>query len=232
MRDIFDIFKTEIVDRIDNTVKVLTVTNVATTFTVTLCNNKWVRVGQYLTDADNKQWRITEISEAGVITCTKPTGANDIVKRDILTIKEPVPLYGTNKTANADYIKLSNDSRLKLPLVWIVENVTEEEYGLMQSLERRSDIRVYFLDDNNPKQYATLDYRRNVVTPMLGLKDSFIDAVKGNRLFDTLDSWRIRPITRLGNEDEKGVFENILSENLSGVELRITLPIFKLNCNC
>jgi hypothetical protein len=130
------------------------------------------------------------------------------------------------------YLKLGRDSRLKLPLVWLVESVTEEEYGVRSNLERKSSIRVLFLDNNNPKQYQTNDYRLNVVSPMIGLKDAFIKAVLGNTLFNDLESWNTRPFTRLGVESDKGFEANILDENLSGVELSITLPIRKTNCKC
>lgn len=232
MKDIYDIVQDEIFDNLNKSVKILTVSNVTTVFTITLCDNKWIRVGQDLTDLGGKLWRITEIDIDGVITCTKPTGATNLVKYQVLTIKQPIFIFGTRINANNDYLKLGRDSRLKLPLIWLVESVSEEEYGVKSNLERKSSIRVLFLDDNNPKQYQTNDYRLNVVSPMIGLKNAFIKAVLDNRLFNELDSWNTRPFTRLGTESEKGFEANILDENLSGVELSITLPIRKVNCNC
>ena len=92
---------------------------------------------------------------------------------------------------------------------------------------------TFFLDDNNPEQFNNVDYRQKVVSPMIALKDEFLLVIQKNVLFEDYGSCRTRPITRFGNEDEKGSFENILDENLSGVELRITLPINKSgNCKC
>ena len=144
MKDIYDIVQDEIFDNLNKSVKILTVSNVTTVFTVTLCDNKWIRVGQDLTDLGGKLWRITEIDINGVITCTKPTGATDLVKYQILTIKQPIFIFGTKINANNDYLKLGRDSRLKLPLIWLVESVSEEEYGVKSNLERKSNIRVLF----------------------------------------------------------------------------------------
>ena len=232
MKDIYDIVQDEIFNKLNKSVKILTVSNVTTVFTVELCDNKWIRVGQDLTDVGGKLWKITAISSTGVITCNKPIGATNLVKYQVLTIKQPFFLFGTQVNANNTYLKLNKYSRLKLPLVWLVESISETEYGVRSNIERKSSIKVLFLDDNNPKQYLTNDYRLNVVSPMIGLKDAFIKTILNNNLFDDLESWNTKPFTRLGAESDNGFINNIIDENLSGVELTITLPIRKTNCKC
>ena len=232
MKDIYNIVQDEIFTLLDKSVKITSVSNISTVFTVELCHNKWVRVGQDLTDTDDKLWRITSIDIDGIITCNKPTGATDLVKHQTLTIKQPIFIFGTQINANNTYLKLNKDSRLKLPLVWLVASINEEEFGVRSSIERKSSIKVLFLDDNNPKQYLTNDYRLNVVSPMIGLKDEFIRVVQDNNLFETLDNWNVKTFDRLGQESDNGFINNIIDENLSGVELTITLPIRKTNCKC
>ena len=233
MRDIYDIVQEEIFNKIDVNVTVESVTSLSNNRQIlTLCRNKWARVGNYLTDIDNKQWKIESIAENGDITVIKPTGATNIVKRNVLSLKNPIYLFGTQITANNEYLMKGNDVRTKLPIVWLVESIREQEFTFKSQTERKSDVKFYFLDDNNPKQYLSKDYRKNVVTPMIGLKDEVIRVINTNLVFDDIDSYNTRPITRFGNEDEKGYFANILDENLSGVELTITLPILKSGNNC
>lgn len=234
MTDIYDIVKNEIFDNIDSTVTIVSIVSTGGGSTVvSLCNNKWIRVGQSLTDSDPKAWVITSIASNGDVTLTDPTAPTALVKRQVLTIKAPNWLFGTHWSAGAEYTLRGSDNRVKLPLVWMVEQIREEEYGIKSSLERTSDIRVYFLDDNNPEQYLNADYRSNVVSPMIGLKDEFNRVIKDNILFDVIESFRTRPLTRFGNEEEKGYFENILDDNLSGVEEIVSLPIFKVDeCKC
>ena len=232
MKDIFDIVKDEIVDKIDLTVKVVSVSNVGSVFTIELCNNKWLRVGQFLSDGV-KNWLITDIDSVGIITCTKPTGATNIAKRQILTIKAPTFMSGTKLAVNSEWLSLTNDMRNKLPLIWLLESIDEQEFGIKSAIERKSKIRVLFLDDNNPKQYLIKDYRKNVVSPMLGLKDGFNEAIKKNLIFDYIESWIVKPFTRFGTENENGYLKNILDADLSGVQEDITLPIYKRKeCKC
>lgn len=234
MIDIYDIVQDEIFANIDKTVEITAIVSAGGGSTVvTLCKNKWIRVGQVITDGLSKEWLIASIAANGDVTLTDPTSPTALVKRQVLTIKDPQYLFGTHWSANNEYTLRGKDSRTKLPLVWLVENIREEEFGIKSSLERNAQLRFYFLDDNNPTQYLNADYRLNVITPMIGLKDAFIQAVKDNLLFDVLESWTTRNLTRFGNENEKGYFENVLDENLSGVELVITLPIFKRgDCKC
>jgi hypothetical protein len=232
MKDIFDIVKDEIIDKIDLTVKVISVSNVGSVFTIELCNNKWIRPNQYLNDGSHN-WLITAINSNGIITATKPNGATNIVKRQSLTIKAPTFMSGTKIAVNSEWLNLTNDLRNKLPLIWLLESVEEQEFGVKSSIERKSKTRVLFLDDNNPKQYLIKDYRKNVVSPMLGLKDSFVDAINKNLIFDYIESWGSKPFTRFGTENENGYLNNILDADLSGVQLDITLPIYKRkDCKC
>jgi len=232
MKDIFDIVKDEIIDKIDLTVKVVSVSNVGSIFTIELCDNKWVRVNQYLNNGAHN-WLITAINSNGIITATKPTGSSNITKRQILTIKEPTFMSGTKLAVNSEWLSLTNDMRNKLPLIWLLESIEEQEFGIKSSIERKSKVRVLFLDDNNPKQYLIKDYRKNVVSPMLGLKDSFVDAINKNLIFDYIESWSSKPFTRFGTENENGYLNNILDADLSGVQLDISLPIYKRKeCKC
>lgn len=233
MKDIFDIVKDEIVDKIDKTVKIISVSNVGSVFTIELCNNKWLRVGQNLNDGTHL-WKVTSINSVGIITSTKPTGATDLVKRQILTLKTPTFLAGTKIAVNNEWLLKDNDLRNKLPLIWLLESIDEQEFGIKSAIERKSKLRILFLDDNNPKQYAKVnDFRKNTVIPMLNLKDSFNEAVEKNHLFDYVESWNTKPFTRFGTENENGMLKNILDADLSGVQEDITLPIYKRKeCKC
>lgn len=234
MRDIYELFQTEIVDKINCIVEVKNVTPLTNgSQNITLCNNKWLRVNQYLTDLNGFAWLVTNISNEEIITVKKPSGATDIVYLQKLTVKQPKFLFGSMTTANNEYLLRGLDNRQKLPLIWLVENITEKEYGRESSIERDSNFRVYLLDDNNPNQMLADDFRNEVVYPMIALKDEVVKAIQKNRIFKRYDSIDTRPFTRFGNENEKGVFQNILDDNLSGVELKINLSIYKdKKCIC
>ena len=233
MKDIYDIVQDEIFSKLNNEVKIVSASALSGgTQTIVLCVQKWVRVGTYLKDVSNKNWLIQSITDNEIVV-KKPTGATNLSVNQTLTLIEPKFLFGTRISADNEYKKTSNDNRNKLPLIWLVENIRETEYNYGSAIERDASLRFYFLDDNNPKQYLNEDYRKNVVTPMIGLKDEFLRIVRSNKIFQTYESVDIRTITRFGNETEQGVIENILSDNLSGLELSIKLSVKrKKECNC
>jgi hypothetical protein len=234
MKDIYYIVQDEIFNKINLDVKVKSVNSLSSgTQNIELCYMKWVRVGEYLKDSSDKLWKVTAISSLNVITVKKPTGATDIVLNDSLSVVAPKFLFGTHTSANNELTLKRQKTNNILPLIWLVENIRETEYGKMSSIERDSQLRFFFLDDIDPSNGLNEDFRKNAVSPMIALKDEFLRVINLNPIFKRYVSCDTRTITRFGNEKEKGVFENILNDNLSGVELNITLNIFKnYKCNC
>jgi len=234
MRDIYDLVQSEIFDKINTSVKVVSASALTSgNQNIEFCNNKWVRVGQYVKDSSDKLWKVISISSLGVVTLKKPTGATNITSKDVLYVITPKFLFGTHTSANNELTLKRQKTNDILPLIWLIENIGEVEYGKQSVIERDSSLRLFFLDDIDPSNGLNEDFRKNVVSPMLNLKDEFLNVVSNNPIFKEYSSVDIRTITRFGNEKEKGVFENILNDNLSGVELRITLNIYKKNkCNC
>ena len=52
------------------------------------------------------------------------------------------------------------------------------------------------------------------------------------RQFKVIEDFELITFSRFGVEQQTGMFQNILDANLSGVELRITLTMYKANCKC
>ena len=235
MEDIYNIIKRDVFGKMNRDVSVL-VANVSVGGfqIVSFCNNKWMRVGQSITDSSSNAWLITAIAENGNVTLKVPTAITDLVKRQVLEVVAPKFLFGTHRSANNEFtMKIGNDIDV-LPLCWLVENIEEQEYNSNESSkEREANIRLYFLDYSDVGEYLNEDYRLNVVSPMIALKDEFIRVIDSDRVFDGTNNRRTRPITRFGNENEKGVFENILNHDLSGVELKINIHRYRTGeCKC
>ena len=120
----------------------------------------------------------------------------------------------------------------KTPLIWLLEIISETGYGRGSSLERDIETRLFFLDETDPQQYYTKDHREQVVLPMQKLMNQFLEVVNKNRMYETVDNYRYKTFSRFGVEQDKGVIENILDANLSGVALELTLTRYKENCKC
>lgn len=235
MRDIVDIVKNEIVAKINNSVEITSVSALSSNQQIIrLCSNKWCRVGKYLSDQDHFKWLIVSIDPAGFITVEKPQFSTGLVARQILYLHPPGFLFGTAKSANVEFVDRINAEESIFPLIWLVEWIREKEL-FRSSIERESDIRVYFLDEVDIKEYMNEDFRSEGVAPMLELKDGFNDAIRDNiQYFTKTTECVTRPITRFGEQDEKtGYFKNILNNDLSGCEETITLKVNRVEeCKC
>jgi hypothetical protein len=88
-------------------------------------------------------------------------------------------------------------------------------------------LRIFFLDQTDITQYYTAEHRANVVQPMIDLARQFIQVIENTPSFGRIEQYQIRTFSRFGVESQKGMIQNILDANLSGVELQVTLPVYK-----
>ena len=134
---------------------------------------------------------------------------------------------GTRLAANQEWTMADSNLQNKLPLVWLLETINERFYGIQSPLERESELRIFFLNETDITQFYTEDHRANVVQPMTDLARQFIQVVDSTPSFKKIEQYQIRTFSRFGVESQKGVIQNILDANLSGVELQVTLPVYK-----
>jgi hypothetical protein len=161
------------------------------------------------------------------------TDIADIVKGIVNQIVWPTPLFfqtGTRMAANQEWTMADSNLANKLPLVWLLETINEKFYGPQSTLERESELRIFFLDETDITQFYTEDHRTNVVQPMTDLAQKFMQVVLNTPAGRMVETYQIRTFSRFGVESQKGVIQNILDANLSGVELQLTLPVFKTYC--
>ena len=139
---------------------------------------------------------------------------------------------GTKLATNREWTIADPDLENKLPLVWLLEVISETGYGRGSALDRSIEVKLFFLDETDPSQYYTKEHREQVVKPMQKLMMEFFKVVDKNRMYEAVENYRYKTFSRFGVEQENGVFENILDANLSGVALELTLTRYKINCKC
>lgn len=210
----------------DNVVHVSSVTdNVLTT-----CGIKWARVGMVVTDSGDNSYTITEINhEARTITLSE-----NLITGTTIALKMPLFSSGTPIATNKEWKAFDRDERAKLPFAWLVEPTKERFKGQQDTLERESDILMVFLDSNNVNQWLTMDTHDNRLQSLYNMVDAFIQAIKDNPLFySDLLEFDTKNFTKFGKETTRGMELNIIDANLTGVELRLTLPINRAEeCYC
>lgn len=194
------------------------------------CKTKWARVGKPIFDALDNEYLITEVVLDDYIVATPIGHGNDL--DGLCSLVKPFWITGTRLAANREWTIASNNLMDKLPLIWMLELMSETIYGRGSTLERDMELQLFFLDETDPAQYYTAEHRKQVVEPMQQLMIEFIETINRLKEFKTVEDYRIRTFSRFGTESEQGVLENVLDANLSGLRLDLTLSKYKENCKC
>lgn len=154
---------------------------------------------------------------------------------DVIT---PNYIHGTVKMA-ANEIDAVNNKVDLVPFVYLFEVIREDENTDEESMiDRESDLRIFFLNTANYKDWLTEDHYTNVIYPMRQMVDLFIKKVKASKFFtyDT-DYQKINYINFSQDGNQK---ESVFDCNLSGIELKLFAKIRedlscvnfnKCNCN-
>lgn len=194
-----------------------------------VCNTKWARVGKIVTDSLDRRFRITEIGYDEYIIAEALDGGE---LDGVFYLTNPFFITGTKRATNTEWTLADSNLENKLPLIWLLEVISETGYGRSSIIEKDIDIRLFFLDETDPSQYYTKDHREQVVIPMQKLMLEFLAVVEQNRKYQTVENYRYKTFSRFGVEQETGVVQNVLDANLSGVALEVTLTRYKENCKC
>jgi hypothetical protein len=226
-QDISNIIDQIVLD-IDNTIE--------GTFNVTLnrtdvCKTKWIRKGKKVKNSSGNEYMVIDFAVDEWVVAT-PIVSTSPPLNGTISINEPYFITGTKMSANREWTIVTNDVTAKTPIVWYLDFIRFKQFGKESTIEFESELRIFFLDETDVRNYYTKDHRDNVVRPMTELVNGFIESVNGNRVFKRIEDFEILTFSRFGVEKENGMFQSILDADLSGVELRLTLIKYKNNCKC
>lgn len=195
-----------------------------------VCNTKWARIGKVVKDVEDKEYLITELVTDNYLVATPLIGETNL--SGLIYLPELFFITGTKRATNTEWTIADANLSNKLPLVWLLEVISETGFGKNSAVEKEMDLRLFFLDETDPSQYYTADHREQVVKPMQKLMLEFIKVVENERTYKPIENYRFKTFSRFGVENDKGMLQNILDANLSGVSLELTLTRYKLKCKC
>lgn len=195
-----------------------------------VCNTKWARIGKVVKDAEDKEYLITELVTDEYLVATPLIGETNL--SGLIYLPELFFITGTKRATNTEWTIADANLSNKLPLVWLLEVISETGFGKNSAVEKEMDLRLFFLDETDPSQYYTADHREQVVKPMQKLMLEFIKVVENERTYKPIENYRFKTFSRFGVENDKGMLQNILDANLSGVSLELTLSRYKPKCKC
>lgn len=138
-------------------------------------------------------------------------------------ISAPEYIHGTLKMAQNE-VDAETDKTILCPFTYLFEAVTDRKNTDEESaIDREVDLRIFWLNSANTKDWLTDDHYTNVIDPMQQMVDLFIEEIKNSKLFTDEMRFDCLPLI---NVSENGVqVKSIFDCNLSGIELRLFAEI-------
>ena len=220
---------------VSNLTRTVTISNITDngdgTYLLETCCTYWLRPCKYIT-IDGNSYKIQSF-----VQNTSLTVSGDILPTvTTFTIDAPFYKHGTPTATNAELFKVDADQ--ELPLVWLLEILTQSVYQKDENpLDYSSDLRLFFLDEYDPEDDLTADIYTDVIRPMQSMVEEFIREVELDGDYQDLEEYRTINWSKFGvYTTNKGSTSKVLDAFLSGIELRITLEVMKKTdcstCSC
>lgn len=204
------------------------------TYTIEVCKTYHVQANCSSINIGGTDYPVTAVVDNDSITISStiaPVGTE-------YTIAAPSYFAGTRLAINT---KISNieDYKDKLPFVYLWEVVQETIITDEESrLEQDTTVRLFFLAPRDNEVTDNELLYNDSVDPMVNLLEAFVSSLSSNALVldENINRYERLALPKFGVGDDTGATDSFFNEFLSGIELRITLPILKKftggTCEC
>jgi hypothetical protein len=229
MRETVDIVE-DLISQLDIVVPFDTITdNGDGTYTIESCNTGYL-------------FPCYKFDLGGVIYTVQNEVGKEFVFNERFTIKGNIIPTATELTLDAlkyyhgtviatkeelDRKELSSD---KFPMAFLLE-VLEDDFNNADysRIDRNSELRLFFLSETDENNWNTEEHYEFSIKPMRNLLYKFISHLNGSNLIGEFNSYKAINHAKFGVfvSSKGGHTQRIFNDKLSGVELRIDLPILK-----
>ncbi len=200
---------------------------------IELCNTLHITVGKIVKDELGNEYRVTDIVFNESIAVV-PIGSAPLFSGSTVVAPEITFLHGSPISTNEEYNKvLDKDSLKKTPFIWLLESYEYENGSRDSSIVASYSARLFFLDLYY-REWLNDEHNELAIKPMENLVRAFKNVIETDYSFKTLESFRSRVRPRFGVEvANKGSRDKIINEDLSGVEVNMSIELFDLSiCKC
>lgn len=217
--NIVDIVENNIVNAMNNKIQIVSFDDAV----IVVKNPLWTRKNTILTDDLNNEYKVIDVDYTlnQITLNTDYIGSNKIV-----TIPIPFYYHGTPMVTNAEW-KSQN-----VPFIWLVEPVQERGEDSNSSIERESELVLLFVDNRDDVNWLNNDIHAKRSQSLLNMAESFEKAINDNPyMFKRgVSSFDKRNLAKLGRESREGFVSHILDADLTAIDLRGSLFIYRSNC--
>jgi hypothetical protein len=214
---------------IDKTIKIKSVVvNLDNTIDLQVNKTLWLTVSNRPIVVDNVEYKIKSIINNALIKLEPnltPVTATEFQAYDFYYF------HGTLTEVNIELNQIA-DSFLKFPMLYLVE-VLEEENNTndVEVVQRRVNARLLFATETDYVNNDTDGLYSTGIYPVRNFVNEFIYACENSPYINDLpDTYRSIPLTRIARYDANGHVSKLVNSQLTGIELRIELPL--TDCEC
>jgi hypothetical protein len=214
---------------IDKTIKIKSVVvNLDNTIDLQVNKTLWLTISNRPIVIDNVEYKIKSIVNNALIKLEPnltPVVATEFQAYDFYYF------HGTLTEVNIELNQIA-DSFLKFPMLYLVE-VLEEENNTndIEVVQRRVNARLLFATETDYVNNDTDGLYSTGIYPVRNFVNEFIYACENSPYINDLpDSYRSIPLTRIARYDANGHVSKLVNSQLTGIELRIELPL--TDCEC
>lgn len=225
----------DLISGIDVIVKFKSVTdNLDGTYTIESCNTGYL-FPMYEFDIDGVNYKVlNEIGKEFVFNERFTIKGNIIPTATEVTLNSLKYYHGTVIATKEELAKkeLSSD---KFPMAFLLE-ILEDDFNNVDDsrVDRNSQLRLFFLSETDENNWTTNEHYEFSIKPMRNLLYKFIAHLNESNKIGKINSYKAINHAKFGVylSSKGGHTERIFNDKLSGVELRIDLPILKSRDCC
>jgi hypothetical protein len=202
--------------------------NLDNTFTLTTSNTFYLNIGKKIT-IDSVSYIITDFVLNESITVKPRTGTTPVTVLEF-EIDPPTFRHGTPKAINNEHTKGNN-----YPFIWLVEFLDADYNDNFDArVKAVLDLNMLFLTDVNYEDWLVEDHYTNVIYPMANEVSFFIKTIQSRQdLFGEIQNHTVTNHVNFGEYIiDKGYETQIISDQLSGCQLKLSLPYVVDVCDC
>jgi len=213
---------------IDFSTPILAITDDSVNATISVCDLYYARKGLII-KIDGKDYTILSVDYVNSTITLK--GLIAPIPHVMIAKLQPLfYFHGTPLAVNSELSAIPFTSK-KTPMLYVYEIIREDyDLDILSSIEKRSDVKMVFLDDSS-EQITTDEHYQFVITPLANLVDKFIFELKRdkrNLAIKELANYKRINHVRFGTyTDGKGHEKRIFQDQLTGIEVSLTLPFIK-----
>ena len=221
MKQASDLVKLDIINRLDNNLKVVSVDSQNVTFKCL----KWFKLYGFVI-FNNEELKPTEINGN---TLTFDTEI-EFTKQSQFSLKLPLFLNGTLSNTKMEWDKFEKQERKKLPFIWLTSptQITKER---TESTVLNYDLNLWFVHWSDWSK-LNVDRQNEAIKPLSVLVDAFLSAIENNQTFDSYSGVQILDFPKFGVIENESINKSIFNSTLSGIELKVNVNAYNNECNC